>query len=129
DAPPAFTDDRFGVIATDLPFDHWDQLPVLLPVLGAGRVKLAVWSGDIDPQAVDPAAFDATLVKLHDLHITPTACLLDLPPALVRKLDEIQGATAWQQPNSDGTSWLRLLKARYEDWHPLLEDLIARHPT
>src|SRR5207249_4836313 len=29
----------------------------------------------------------------------------------------------------DDSSWLRILKAKDEDWHPLLEDLIARHAT
>lgn len=40
DAPAARPDDRFGIIATSLPFDGWDELPQLLPLLSAGRVKL-----------------------------------------------------------------------------------------
>src|SRR5438105_847249 len=84
------------------------SLPDLLPLLGAGRVKLAVWSGGADPLGLDHVAFDTMLARLQERHITPTACLLNLPPALARKLDESAGPTAAAAAEGDA-SWLRLL--------------------
>jgi hypothetical protein len=57
-APRTTPDDRFGVVATDLPFAGWGELPDLLPLLNTGRVKLAVWSATGDVEEMDPAAFD-----------------------------------------------------------------------
>src|SRR5207244_2260894 len=37
DAPPTVPDGRFGVIATDLPFAGWGELPDILPFLNTGR--------------------------------------------------------------------------------------------
>lgn len=106
-------DDRFGLIGTDLPYEGWTELPDILPLLGAGRVKLAVWNKQGDVHDVDSAGFDKLLVRLGELRITPTACLLDLPPAIADKLD--------------GDGWLKLLSARDEDWQPQLAVMIARH--
>ena len=53
DAPPTPPDPRFRIIATDLPFEGWIELPAILPFLGAGRVKLAVWNHEGDVQQVD----------------------------------------------------------------------------
>jgi hypothetical protein len=106
-------DPRFGIIATDLPFEGWNELPDLLPLMGAGRVKLAVWSKAGDIQQMDGGAFDHLLERLADLGITPTACLLDLPPALSEKLG--------------GASWQQLLKHDPSEWRPDLAYLIARH--
>ena len=73
-------DPRFGIVATELPFEGWSELPTILPYLGAGRVKLAVWSGRGDVQQADPAGFDRLLARLKEIAVTPTACLLELPP-------------------------------------------------
>lgn len=105
-------DDRFGVIATDLPFDGWSELPRLLPLLGAGRVKLAVWSSAGDIQQSHSAEFDQLLVHLAEQGITPTACLVDLPPDVAAKVPG---------------GWLALPKARVEDWQPQLAYMISRH--
>lgn len=113
DAPPIRPDNRFGVIATDLAFDGWDELPEILPYLSAGRVKLAVWSDGGDIQQVDSAAFDHLLERLSAMGITPTACLVDLPPELAQKVG--------------GKSWLQILTAKKEDWQPQLAYLLARH--
>ena len=45
-------DPRFGIDATKLPFEGWGELPKILPQLGAGRVKLSVWSesGDVEQE-------------------------------------------------------------------------------
>ena len=56
-APP---DGRFGLIATDLPPRAWDDLPDLLPMLSAGRVKLAVWSADGPVLSYEPV--DTSLI-------------------------------------------------------------------
>lgn len=112
-APLYRPDDRFGIIATELPFDGWQELPDILPFLCVGRVKLGVWSQQGDIQQVDPAGFDKLLVRLQELHITPTACLLDLPPGLARHVH--------------GDSWLKLLRAKPEDWQPQLAFMISRH--
>ena len=129
DSVAPVSDDRFGLIATDLPFESWGELPAILPHLGVGRVKLGVWSKTVDAERIDPAAFDSALGKLRDLQIRPTACLLDLPPALLKKIDAHQGSTGIFDERTPAASWLRLLKAREDDWHPALEDLIARHAT
>jgi len=112
-APRSKPDDRFGVIATDLPFEGWRDLPDILPFLGAGRVKLAVWSKAGDVQQAAPEAFDELLVRLKELGITPTACLLDLPPQVTK--------------NALDTSWFYLLKVRPEEWQPQLAYLVSRH--
>lgn len=113
DAPPVPPDGRFGVIATDLPFDGWAELPDVLPMLAAGRVKLAVWSEAGDIQEMDPSAFDHLLERLGALGIQPTACLLDLPPTIARKVQ--------------GSAVTRILTAPADDWQPQLAYLISRH--
>lgn len=112
-APHPRPDQRFGIIATDLPFDGWAELPDILPFLAAGRVKLAVWSKAGDAQQSNGAVFDNMLVRLKELSITPTACLVDPPPQMTR--------------NAADASWLHLLKSKPEDWQPQLAFLIARH--
>src|SRR5688572_29572108 len=88
DAPPIRPDNRFGIIATDLPFEGWGDLPDILALLAAGRVKLAVWSEGGDVQQMDSASFDQLLERLQDLGIEPTACLVDLPPQVREKLKD-----------------------------------------
>jgi len=113
DAPATVPDARFGIIATDLPYEGWDQLPRILPYLSAGRVKLAVWSQRGDIQQVDSPAFDSVLSRLQAQGITPTACLVDLPPSLSQ--------------NAPGNSWLQLLKIDPSVWRPQLAYMISRH--
>src|SRR6185437_198362 len=95
------------------PFDGWQELPALLPLLSPGRVKLAVWSKAGAVQDMGGDAFDRLLERLADLGITPTACLLDLPPALSTKLQ--------------GASWQQLLDHDPSEWRPELAFLISRH--
>lgn len=109
-APP---DRRFGLVATDLPFDVWDQLPQVLPMLAAGRVKLAVWNSQGDVEQNDGAKFDKLLESLSEIGITPTACLAQIPPRLATKL----GSSDWKQ----------LLKSPRETWQPDLAFLVSRH--
>ncbi len=106
-------DPRFGIIATNLPFAGWSELPDILPFLSAGRVKLAVWSDAGDVQQVDSAAFDQLLQGLADRGITPTACLVSPPPGMVKKLN--------------GKTWVQLLTADPKAWQGPLSYLIARH--
>jgi hypothetical protein len=132
-APPSPPDDRFGVIATDLPFDGWSELPDVLPLLSTGRVKLAVWSRAGDVEQVDPAAFDQMLVKLQEKRIVPTACLVDLPPGISEKLAARRRMSEAARPLSGAAAhapdsvWPELLKADKSDWQPQLAQLIARH--
>lgn len=113
DAPGTAPDGRFGLIATHLPFDGWADLPEILPMMSAGRVKLGVWSEAGDIQSYDPAAFDALLERLGDRGITPTACLLALPPSVAAKVN--------------GSSWTRILTSPSADWQPQLALLVSRH--
>jgi hypothetical protein len=113
DAPRTAPDGRFGLIATHLPFDGWADLPEILPMMAAGRVKLAVWSEAGDIQSYDPAAFDALLERLGERGITPTACLLALPPSVAAKVG--------------GPSWTRILTSPTADWQPQLAFLVSRH--
>ena len=57
-------DPRFGIDATKLPFAGWKELGDILPLLGAGRVKLAVWSAQGDAQVSATADFDNLLERL-----------------------------------------------------------------
>ncbi|MCC7351291.1 MAG: hypothetical protein IT446_12050 [Phycisphaerales bacterium] len=113
EAPFSVPDDRFGIIATDLPIEGWAELPKILPYLGTGRVKLAVWSKQGDIQQTDSAAFDELLEQLSSLGITPTACLVDLPPRIAAKVG--------------GNDWTNLLRVNSELWQPQLAYLLARH--
>ncbi|HXE52205.1 MAG TPA: hypothetical protein VN541_04285, partial [Tepidisphaeraceae bacterium] len=108
-SPP---DGRFGFVATNLPADVWDELPQVLPLLSAGRVKLALWSGDADVQQ-DGDAFDRLLKHLRELGITPTGCLLEPPPSLAAKLN--------------GSGWKALLNVPDSVWQPDLAFLVSRH--
>jgi hypothetical protein len=125
---PTRPDGRFGFIATDLPFAGWDALPDILPLLSGGRVKLSLWSASGDIQEMDAAAFDSLLERLQELGITPTACLLDLPPALGRALDAeaISRSPDPEHPIIE-TGWARVLQADPKLWEPQLSYLISRH--
>ncbi|MCC6424795.1 MAG: hypothetical protein IT447_15090 [Phycisphaerales bacterium] len=113
EAPFSVPDERFGIIATDLPIEGWAELPKILPYLGTGRVKLAVWSKQGDIQQSDSAAFDELLEQLSSLGITPTACLVDLPPSIAGRVG--------------GNDWTNLLTASKDLWQPQLAFLLARH--
>jgi hypothetical protein len=133
-APPVVPDSRFGVVATDLPFDGWSELPEILPLLGTGRVKLAVWNAHTDIEELDSAKFDTILVRLQEQRITPTACLIDLPPSIAQRLTArqkmVEAAQAFAgaaRPAAPETNWPHLLKASPDDWQPQLAQLIARH--
>ena len=106
-------DPRFGVNAAALPFESWAELPDLLPMLGTGRVKLAVWSGRTDFEQANSAAFDQLLVRLQERGITPTACLVDVPPSISR--------------NIGGTAWRQMIEAPREMWQPQLAMMVSRH--
>jgi hypothetical protein len=106
-------DPRFGVIATDLPFAGWSQLPDILPMMAVGRVKLAVWNSVGDIQQLDAAAFDSLLSKLEVLGITPTACLTAIPPSVASKIG--------------GSDWTQLLNVPVDTWQSDLAYLVSRH--
>lgn len=106
-------DNRFGIIATDLPIEGWERLPEILPMLSAGRVKLAVWSAAGDVQQMEAARFDQLVERLQGLGITPTGVLAEPPPAVAEKLK--------------GPGWAGLLLADREAWQPNLAYLISRH--
>ena len=109
-SPP---DGRFGFVATDVPFDAWGELPEVLPLLSAGRVKLAVWSAQGDVEQAGVESFDRLLKRFNELGITPTACLTEPPPALADKLN--------------GHGWKRLLNVPDSVWQPDLAFLVSRH--
>jgi len=106
-------DARFGLIATDLPFAGWMQLPQILPYIGAGRVKLAVWSSSGDVEQMDASAFDQLLEQLQNLGITPTACLTALPPQVAQEVG--------------GDDWTQLTKVSPDLWREELAYLVSRH--
>jgi hypothetical protein len=106
-------DRRFGIIATDLPNAGWDQLPELMPIMAAGRVKLALWSLTENIEHDNPGGFDALLDQLQKGGVTTTACLTGLPPDIADKL----GTSSWTDlPDSDGKAW-----------KPDLAYMVARH--
>jgi hypothetical protein len=113
DQTVSMPDPRFGVIATDLPYEGWSELPDILPVMAVGRVKLSVWSATGDIDHMDAVAFDTLLQQLESLGITPTACLTAIPPSVAQKIG--------------GSDWTQLLKAPPDSWRPDLAYLVARH--
>lgn len=113
DGKPGTPDGRFGFIATGLPFEAWESLPRILPMLSAGRVKLAVWSAEGDVEASRAPQFDKLLSRFEELGITPTACLVEPPPAVAGQLE--------------GHGWTALLKTPREAWQPRLAFLLSRH--
>ncbi|QOV90350.1 hypothetical protein [Humisphaera borealis] len=148
--PPTTPDGRFGFSATSLPLAGWDDLAAVLPLLSAGRVKLALWGPEGDVLEVDPAKFDAVLEKLQERGITPTACLIGLPPDLARKMkssglsEKGAGGSAWWGGEADkrgagiantlppsyansSSSWPLLLKSDVKLWQPRLSFLVSRH--
>lgn len=110
DVPP---DDRFEIDATELSPRAWHRLPAILPQLGAGRVKLAIWSRVGDVEQLGAHGIDRLLGELHERNISPTACLLEPPPQIARKLT--------------GARWTDLLEGPPDAWQPDLAALIARH--
>jgi hypothetical protein len=104
---------RFGVIATDLPFDAWSQLPDLLPIMSAARVKLSVWSARGDVEQVNPAEFDTLLEELQKNGITLTACLTGVPPDVAKIIG--------------GSDWSHFADAPTDAWRGELSYLVARH--
>jgi hypothetical protein len=113
DDEPNPPDPRFGVIATDLPIEGWSQLPDLLPIMSAGRVKLSVWSAGGDVEQIDPAGFDTLLEDLQKNGITLTACLTGVPPEIAR--------------NIGGADWSNFADAPIDAWRGELSYLVARH--
>jgi hypothetical protein len=105
-------DPRFGLIATDLPFAQWGELPALLKTMSAGRVKLAVWSDRGDVDQANGVEFDRLLQQLSDAGIAPTACLIAPPPKLAARI---------------GGGWRRLTKVRAAEWQSDLDFLVSRH--
>lgn len=106
-------DPRFGVVATQLPFEGWRELPTLLPYLGVARVKLSVWSesGEIDGSR--QLEFALVLERLRDLHIVPTSCLAAPPPSIAALVG--------------GSTWNHVLKAPPESWQPHLSHMVSRY--
>jgi hypothetical protein len=138
----SFPDGRFGIIATHMPIESWGQLPGILPVLSAGRVKLAVWNSqwDVQEDSEQSTRFDGIIQALEAVGITPTACLVDLPPSVTRPpdaapVDDVsQGlaSSTWNESAvgsgvESGRSWLRLLTADPRLWQPPLAYLMSRH--
>jgi hypothetical protein len=118
-------DPRLGVVATSVPSDEWNDLATILPLLGAGTVKIAAWPATsaeaphatATTQSTESAAATAVLQnqftqlvgRLQEGGVAPTVCLLAPPASL--------GIQSWKD--------LKSLKP--ERWQPLLSDLIARH--
>src|SRR6185295_12630892 len=75
------------------------------------------------------------LVRLQELRITPTACLVDLPPAIAQRVNARRKLTQAAQTFAGATdktppadsAWPQLLTADPSDWQPQLAELIARH--
>jgi hypothetical protein len=110
---PSGADPRFGMNATNLPFENWGDLPRFLPLLSVGRVKLALWSSTADIQQQDSEVVDQLLESLQSENISPTGCLLALPPKIADSLN--------------GSNWLQVLNAPSDSWATPLAFLISRH--
>lgn len=114
DPPGASAPDvRFGVTANSLAPEAWPILPQAMDQLGAGRLKLAVWT---DRYAIDSdraADFDNLLYKLHGRGVGFTACLSGLPPEIAKRVGS--------------RNWKDLLNVAPERWQPQLAYLVSSH--
>lgn len=113
DGSPATPDPRFGIVAEQLLPAQWQALPTLLPLLGAGRVKVTAWSEDVDIGRADADKFDRLLEQLQDGGVVPTACITGIPSDAV----------------PSGTSLSRIPKLAPSVWQPRLNYIIARHAS
>ncbi|HVT88284.1 MAG TPA: hypothetical protein VHD56_05495 [Tepidisphaeraceae bacterium] len=130
DAAGGTPDPRFGIIATDLPSGGWEDLPQILTMLSAGRVKLGVWDAQGDVEQTDASSFDRLLESLTDHRIEPTACLIALPPQIASKVLRTKLAISQSDASIDSqAAWAELLKCDPQLWQPQLSYLIARHAT
>jgi len=109
------TDARFGIDATNVPFAKWSAVVDVLPSFGAGRVKLAVWSEQGDVHSQNAMLFDQIVERLQSMRITPTACIVALPPEIASKVG--------------GSSLANLKDADRSLWQPQLAFMIARHAS
>ena len=109
----AAADPRFGIVATGLPYQNWEEMPGFLPLLSAGRVKLALWSKSADAQQMGSERLDHVLEAIQLQNISPTGCLLALPPKLA--------------DSANGSSWLQLTGGSNEAWQSQLAFLISQH--
>ncbi len=138
DAKGLSPDPRFGIVATDLPRQRWPDLPGLLRLLGAGRVKLSVWNEEGDVQQTDPNGFDDLIEQLQSQRVVATACLTSIPPNVLAKIRAARATTAvpsMLSPEnlartaamSNDASWIELVKAPLDTWQPQLAYMISRH--
>ncbi|MGC4033028.1 MAG: hypothetical protein QM754_15090 [Tepidisphaeraceae bacterium] len=104
DSPQLQADDRLGLIATGLPASKWMALPKVVPLLGASRVKLPVWS-----PGVQNSAFESIVEGLRQANISTTACMLNPPGE--------QGKTV---------PWAKLPVIKNDDWQPALSATVSR---
>lgn len=106
-------DRRVGLIATAVPFARWNDLPKVLPMLGGGRVKLAVWSAAGDIEHAPSLDFNKLIDQLKELQITPTACLIAPPPSVADPLTK--------------RDWASVIKAKPDGWQPPLAAMLSRY--
>jgi hypothetical protein len=110
---PISPDARFGVSAEQLSPAQWEVLPKLLPLIGAGRVKVTAWSEGVDIGRADADRFDHLLERLQDGGIVPTACITGLP----------------SDAAGPGVLLSRLPRLSTALWQPRLSFIIARHAS
>ena len=124
---PARPDTRFGIVATDVAPDGWPLLPGVADTIGAGRVKVSVWThdysidgtgsvGSVSGGDTASAKFEQLLDTLGERDLALTACLAAPPPDVRAKMtDATSGA------------WIDVNHAPREQWQPQLAYLLARH--
>ncbi len=113
DSPQIDPDNRFSIIATDLPMSSWDHLAKLLPMLGAGHVKVSVWNSQTYFDTESQKVFTAFLEQLRMNRMQATACLVSPPPDVVLSIG--------------GNTWGHLLKAPVTAWNSQLSYLVSRY--
>lgn len=106
---------RFGVVATGLPPEAWPVLPDACDRLGAGRLKLSIWSNRFDERPDHAQRLDAVLEALRRRGIGVTACLSAPSQGLARLIG--------------GASWADLAGVPNDKWEATIADAVARYGT
>jgi len=112
-------DPRISLVTSDLDAESFDELAGILENLGAGRVKLSVWTARADIAADRASEFERLLDRLGESTIQMTASLDAIPPSIRARASRQIGPDQWDE----------LTRMATEKWQPQLAYLLSRHAS
>lgn len=126
-------DSRITVDASHLGPDAWPELPVLLPMLAAGRVKLSVWNRQTGLGPLESGRFDALAESLHSAGIGITGVLAEPTPELIERSGDTDWAALLEKlppslPGAGADGMAVVAPGSVADlWYSSLSYLVSRH--